>query len=84
MAADAGEDAVVDYADAVAEDVCFFHRVSRQHHGSVAFLLAVLKDVPKLSSRLWVQASCWLIQEDDLGARDDADCDRQTSSHAQG
>lgn len=41
---------VVDDTDAIAKDICFFHRMSCQKHGSPLFAFAVLQDVPYLSS----------------------------------
>jgi len=63
LGANAGENTVVNYTNTRAEDVCFFHGVSGQHHGSVAVTLAVLQDVPQLTTGVWIKTCGRLVKE---------------------
>jgi len=82
LGAQAHQDSVVNNSYAVAEYVCFFHRVGRQYHGSVLLIFAVLEDVPELTTSIWVQSCCRFIKKDDFRCRNKTNCYRETSLHA--
>lgn len=75
LGSQAHEHAVVDDADPVAKDIGFLHRVGGQHHGSILIFLAVLQNVPKLTTSFRVQTCRWLVEKDDLWAGHQADGD---------
>ena len=78
----APQNAFANNAYSIAEDICFLHGMGSEYHGPIICFLAFLKDVPKLSSCLWVQACCWFIQEDDFGFRYHTNCNGQSSTES--
>jgi len=57
--------------------------MSRQHHRAVFLVFDVLQDVPELTTGVGVQACCRLVQENDLGCRNQGYGYRKASLHAE-
>jgi hypothetical protein len=76
------QDSVGYDCNSLAENVSFFHGMSSQDDSSL--VLESGENIPELTTIFWIKTSGWLVKIDDLGVRNQADCDRESPLHSSG